>query len=79
MPLTHAEQKLLHITLKRIGMNIQKARMQRNFTLKKLSRQTNLKLETIDRYELGRTSIQLEELLKISIALDADLGKLMGK
>ncbi len=77
MRLTNADTRLLHIALKQIGRNIQKIRMHRNFTLKKLSRITRFAVETIDRYELGQRVIEIPTLIKISTALDIELDKLM--
>ena len=75
--LTAKENKQFKITLKTIGHNINNARRQRDFTLKKLSRCTGLNMETLDNYELGKTNIQVHILMKISIALGVSLHNLM--
>ncbi len=79
MRIAHAEQKLMHITMKLIGQNINSARRSRNYTLKKLSRLTGITIENLDRYELGRAiNIEIPVLMRISTALDINLEKLMA-
>lgn len=77
MQLTYAERKILEETLRIIGRNINNIRVRRNFTLKKISRRTGFKVETIDKFELGRTIIHIPDLLKIATALETPIEKLI--
>ena len=77
MTMTRAEEVLLNETFKKIGQNIHNNRMQKKYSLKKLSRLTGLNIETIDCYEMGRTQIHIKELMKISLALRIKLENLL--
>lgn len=77
MKQNYAEVILLNETLKIIGHNIHNARLHRNYTLKKLSRLTGLNIITIDKYEMGRTHFNIKDLMKISLALEIKLEKLI--
>lgn len=60
-----------------IGQNIHKARSGRKMTLEKLSRLSSVSENLIDQYELGKYEIRLNELYRISCALEMDVAKLM--
>ncbi len=60
-----------------IGQNIHKARSGRKMTLEKLSRLSGVSGSLIDSYELGKYEISLNDLYRISCALEIDVTKLM--
>ena len=69
--------KPLRILRKIIGRNIHELRMERGFTLKKLSRHTNINPLKIDQYEMGKNEITLDKLFKIADALGVDIIDLL--
>jgi transcriptional regulator with XRE-family HTH domain len=60
-----------------IGNNIRHHRTQQKLTLHKLARHTGIPPWLLDQYELGKNEIRLDELLKISYALDVEVHGLM--
>lgn len=52
-----------------IGQNIHHMRAEKRITLQKLSRLSNIPEHLLDHYELGKSKISLEELLRIACAL----------
>lgn len=53
-----------------IGRNIHDARVKRKIVLAKLAEISGVREDLIDRYELGKNEIRLDELLRIACAPD---------
>jgi transcriptional regulator with XRE-family HTH domain len=60
-----------------IGHNIHRMRVERKLPLQKLSRACGVAEERIDRYELGKNEIGLDDLLKIACVLDVRVSELL--
>ena len=60
-----------------IGRNIHAARVERKVLLHKLAAQSGVPEEMLDRYELGKNEIRLDELLRIASALDMRIAALL--
>lgn len=60
-----------------IGRNLLRIRRERRITLKQLSRRTGLGPHLLDHYELGKSDIELRQLLIIAQVLDADWRDLL--
>ncbi|HEY0302272.1 MAG TPA: helix-turn-helix transcriptional regulator [Rhizomicrobium sp.] len=60
-----------------MGHNIHSARVERKLLLNKLAAASGVSPELLDRYELGKNEIQLDELLKIACVLDRSVGALL--
>lgn len=69
--------KMLRVLRADIGRNIHEARVRRKLVLAKLTRLSGVPKEKLDRYELGKNEIRLDELLRISCALDVPLARLL--
>lgn len=54
-----------------IGRNIHAARLRQKMPLKKLARVSGVPEEKLDLYELGKSEITLQELLRVSCAIGA--------
>ena len=65
----YSTQKLRHLRAT-IGRNIHAARVERKVLLHKLAAASGVPPEMLDRYELGKNEIRLEEMLRIASALD---------
>jgi len=61
-----------------IGKNIHQHRAERKIPLRKLARLSGVSERLLDRYELGKNEIALDELLKIACALDINIVNLLG-
>lgn len=61
----------------RIGRNLLRLRRERHITLKQLSRRTGLGPHLLDHYELGKSDIELRQLLMIAQVLDTDWRDLL--
>lgn len=68
---------LLRRTRLIIGQNIHKRREQRKITLEKLSALSGVEPWRIDHYELGKSNIPLQDLLRIACALKIDIRELL--
>jgi transcriptional regulator with XRE-family HTH domain len=66
---------LRHLRLT-IGHNIHQLRATRKLPLAKLSRLSNIPPESLDHYELGKSEIRLDEMLRIACALDVPLDRI---
>jgi len=55
-----------------IGQNIHAARLKQKMPLKKLARASGVPEEKLDQYELGKSEITLQDLLRIACAIDAN-------
>ncbi len=62
-----------------IGQNIHGVRMSKKMTLRKLSELSGISMNLLDFYEMGKFEIRLNELYRISCALDVELEKLFPK
>lgn len=71
--------KLLRALRADIGRNIHAMRVKRRVLLGRLAKQSGLPEERLDRYELGKNEIRLDELLKLACALDVPLAALVEK
>jgi transcriptional regulator with XRE-family HTH domain len=60
-----------------IGHNIHRVRVQRKLLLGKLASASGVSADRIDRYEMGKNEIQLDELLRIACALDVQIAALL--
>jgi transcriptional regulator with XRE-family HTH domain len=60
-----------------IGQNIHRLRTKCEMTIHGLSSESGLPKESIERYEIGKNDIQLNELLKIACALGVLAGDLL--
>lgn len=61
----------------RIGGNLLRLRRERRVTLKQLSRRTGLGTQLLDRFELGKSEIELRHLLLIARVLESDWRALL--
>ncbi len=61
-----------------IGVTIHVYRVQHRITLQKLAHHTQLPVDLLDRYELGKGEITLEALFRIACALDITLSALIA-
>ncbi|MCK8617445.1 helix-turn-helix domain-containing protein [Fructobacillus sp. M158] len=62
-----------------IGKNMKRLRKERQLTLEKLAELTDMSINTIARFELGKNqNIKLDTLLKICEALDTTPNELLG-
>ena len=64
---THVAQALVH------------ERLRKNISMNRLAEMTGLALTTISYFERGMRSPTLETVVRISLALDADLGAMLTK
>jgi transcriptional regulator with XRE-family HTH domain len=67
---------LRHLRLT-IGRNINQRRLEKKLPLVKLARLTGVPEANLDRYELGKSEIRLDEMLKIACALEVPVGALV--
>lgn len=58
---------------KNIGYNIYKARRRKGFTLKKLSKISNIDFLLLDQFELGKNEVNLNILMRIANSLDVSM------
>lgn len=61
-----------------IGRNIHRCRSEEKMTLRKLAKLTGVSELLLDHYELGKSEISLDALLRIACALDVELSGLVG-
>ena len=73
----HYSTELLRATRVKIGCNIHLARAKRRLVLAKLAKLSGIAEDKIDRYELGKNEIRLDELLRIACVLDVRVGVLL--
>jgi transcriptional regulator with XRE-family HTH domain len=59
-----------------IGQNIQKQRVRQKMPLKKLAQLSGVSEYLLDYYELGKNEIRLNDLFRISCALEVEIDKL---
>ena len=69
--------KMLRALRADIGRNIHDSRRKRKLVLSKLARLSGICEDLIDRYELGKNEIRLDELLRISCALNVPFARLL--
>ena len=67
---------LRHLRLT-IGRNINRYRLEKRLPLAKLSRLTGVPEANLDHYELGKSEIHLDEMLKIACVLEVPVGMLI--
>jgi len=60
-----------------IGENIHRARAEKRLLLRKVAASSGIPEGLIDRYELGKNEIRLDELLRIACVLDIRIGALI--
>ena len=60
-----------------IGRNIHNARVERKLVLRKLATASGVSEDLIDRYELGKNEIRLDELLRIACVLGVRVSALL--
>lgn len=60
-----------------IGRNLLRLRRNRRVTLKQLSRRTGLSTHLLDHFELGKSEIELRQILTIAQALKIDWRDLL--
>lgn len=60
-----------------IGRNIQKLRTERRISLHRLENRTGIPAQLLDYYELGKSEVSLQALLKIACALRAEIIELI--
>ena len=63
----------LRQTRARIGRNIQRARMEKRWTIKQLARSVDISYERLDRIEIGKGEAKLFELHRLAFMLDMNL------
>ncbi len=63
---------------RRIGDAIHLHRSRHRLTLQKLTHLTQLPIDSLDRYELGKGEITLEALFRIACALDVPISALIA-
>ena len=61
----------------RIGENIHRARVRKRLRLRKVASASGIREDMIDRYELGKNEIRLDELLRIACVLDVRVTTLL--
>jgi transcriptional regulator with XRE-family HTH domain len=71
--------KMLRALRAEIGANIHAARVRRKFVLGRLAQASGVPQDKIDRYELGKNEIRLDELLRIACALDMTVAGLIDE
>lgn len=62
---------------RRIGENIHDARRRRRMPLEKLARLSGMGADVIDRLEIGKGEIDLMHIVRLSAALEVDVGALL--
>lgn len=62
---------------KTIGRNIYRQRGRRGMTLRKLAKRSGVREEMLDYYEIGRDELGLDDLVRISLALDVRIEDLL--
>lgn len=62
---------------RQIGRNLLRLRRERRVTLKQLSRRTGLGTHLLDHFELGKSEVELRQLLVIAQALKSDWRDLL--
>ena len=63
---------------RQIGHNLLRLRRERRVTLKQLSRRTGLGPHLLDHFELGKSEVELRQLLVIAQALKSDWRDLLA-
>lgn len=61
-----------------LGKNIYALRKEKGFSQEKLAEQINVTRQTISNWELGETSPNPEQLIRLSAALDKSIDELVG-
>ena len=74
--MTYSTHLLRHLRFT-IGQNIHRHRSQQKLPLSKLARLTGVPELLLDHYELGKSEIRLDELLKISCTLEVNIQELL--
>jgi transcriptional regulator with XRE-family HTH domain len=62
-----------------IGKNIQAAREMRNMSKQELARKARIGVQTIEKYETGEKTPEVQTILKISTVLDIPASELLEK
>ncbi|WP_423407969.1 helix-turn-helix domain-containing protein [Heyndrickxia sp. MSNUG] len=62
-----------------IGQNIKNCRMRKGMSLEELALKSRVGTQTIERYESGEQTPNLQTILKISTVLDVPASELMGQ
>ncbi|MEH7441362.1 helix-turn-helix transcriptional regulator [Bacillus sp. JJ1122] len=62
-----------------IGQNIKNCRMRKGMCLEELALKSRVGTQTIERYESGEQTPNLQTILKISTVLDVPASELMGQ
>ncbi len=72
-------RKQLRNLRKVIGINIRFYRHDRKMLLQDLACRAGIRLDRLDRYEMGKDSLNLEELARLANALDTELTRFFTK
>ena len=73
---TYSTHLLRHFRYK-IGENIHRMRAKQKMPMRKLAQATDVSIEHIDDYELGRNEIPFDHILKIACALGVEVEALL--
>lgn len=76
MPTIYSTYLLRHLRHV-IGQNIHRQRSQRKLTIHKLSLRTGIPEWLLDHYELGKSNITLEAILRIACIPEVTVGELV--
>ncbi|PCJ25492.1 MAG: hypothetical protein COA94_06255 [Rickettsiales bacterium] len=68
--MTNNRVKYASTIRKNIGLSINKIRLEKRITLKKLSERTNVSINLLDKFELGKNKINIELIAIIANALN---------
>jgi transcriptional regulator with XRE-family HTH domain len=71
------DTRLLRQLRRTIGQNISRYRHQQHLPLSKLAEMTGIREIMLDRFELGKYQIRLDDMLKIACALDVPVVEFM--
>ena len=61
-----------------IGRNIYEIRLHKKMTLKKLARRADVCRDRLDQYEIGKSDIGLEAIIRIANSMGVSLNDLMS-
>jgi len=76
---TSPQKKELLQLRKKIGANIHEIRRKKKVTLRRLSRLTNLSMNQLDAFELGKHNIGLYDMIKIASVMDVNVLRFMQR
>ena len=62
---------------RRIGERLRRARRQRGLSLKDLAQRVGVSLQTIQKYEVGRTRVSAANVVQLAFAMEMDPGDLL--